>query len=148
MSRILPGLTLAILLLSSASVDAGPPAATSDYDRRRSPVVEVFEQSRDAVVNISTTRVVRMRSLGFDSFLDDIFDFGQPRRLNRKVHSVGSGVVMHESGYIVTNAHVVAQASDVQVTVYRRLLSANSVSLHLCQCEPPVHPWLASMLEC
>ncbi|MFH1747605.1 MAG: trypsin-like peptidase domain-containing protein [Planctomycetota bacterium] len=116
MSRIMPPLTLAALLLFSASADANPPAATSDYDRRRSPVVEVFEQSRAAVVNLSTTRVVRMRSLGFDSFLDDVFDFGQPRRLNRKVHSVGSGVVVHASGYIVTNAHVVAQASDVQVT--------------------------------
>src|SRR5512136_149195 len=46
-------------------------------DRRRTPVVDVVEQCRDAVVNISTTRVVRMRSL-YGSPLDSIFDFGPP----------------------------------------------------------------------
>ncbi len=105
-----------LLLLVALPAWAAPPADQPRPDRRRSPVVEVFERSRDTVVNISTTRVVRMRSLGFDSFLDEIFDFGPPRVRNRKVHSVGSGVVVHERGYIVTNAHVVSQASDVQVT--------------------------------
>jgi serine protease Do len=79
-------------------------------------VVEVFEKCRDAVVNISTTRIVRVRALGPESLFEDIFDFGQPRARNREVHSIGSGVVVHEGGYIVTNAHVVSQASDVRVT--------------------------------
>ncbi|MBN2447509.1 MAG: trypsin-like peptidase domain-containing protein [Phycisphaerae bacterium] len=83
---------------------------------RRTPIVDVFEKTRDSVVNISTTRVIRSRSLMFESPLDDVFDFGPSRRMNRAVHSVGSGAVIHESGYIVTNAHVVAQASDVSVT--------------------------------
>jgi serine protease Do len=92
---------------------AAPPAEhRSQVDRRRSPVVEVFEQCRDAVVNISTTRVVQMRSMGL---FEELFDLG-PRVLRQKVHSIGSGVVIHAAGYVVTNAHVVAQASDVQVT--------------------------------
>jgi serine protease Do len=83
--------------------------------QRRSPVVEVFEQCRGAVVNISTTRVqrVRMRS-GLP--WDDIFDFGAPLFRTQRIRSIGSGVVIHENGYIVTNAHVVAQTSDAQAT--------------------------------
>lgn len=84
---------------------------------RRTPVVEVFEQARDAVVNVNTTRVVRTRRLMFDSPLDDIFRIGPRRRQNVETHSVGSGAVIHPSGYIVTNAHVIAQASDVSVTL-------------------------------
>ena len=82
--------------------------------RRRTPVVEVFERCRDAVVNISTQRVIHMRSLGGSPF-DDIFNLA-PFVRDRKVQSVGSGVIVHESGYIITNAHVVAQATDIQVT--------------------------------
>ncbi len=109
--------TIALLLTGLLAA----PAARADDDAarreaRRTPIVRVFEQCRDAVVNISTTRIVRMRSLGMHGMWDEIFDFGLPRARNRRVQSVGSGVVVHESGYIVTNAHVVAQASDIQVT--------------------------------
>jgi len=88
----------------------------ADRDRRRTPIVQVFERCRDAVVNINTTRIVRMRSLTYGSLLDEIFDLGSPRTRNQRVQSVGSGVVVHESGYIITNAHVVSQASDIHVT--------------------------------
>jgi serine protease Do len=91
-------------------------AQESPTDRRRTPIVAVFEKCRDAVVNISTTRTIRTRSLMPGNPFDEFFDFGPQRSRDRRVESVGSGVVVHESGYIVTNAHVVAQASDVQVT--------------------------------
>ncbi len=83
-------------------------------DRRRTPVVDVFQRCKDAVVNISTTRVVPMHSL-YGSLFDDIFDLGRPAPRER-VQSVGSGIVIHEDGFIVTNAHVVSQATDVRVT--------------------------------
>ena len=106
-------------------------AQSPDRQRRRSPVVEVFEQCRNAVVNISTTRVQRVRTLRRGSVFDDIFDFGRPRIRERQVHAVGSGVLIHENGYIVTNAHVVAQTSDVRVifadgrTVEAKIVSAD-----------------------
>lgn len=112
MNRIL------LLLLAGGLAGCAALPTTGQVDgaghaRRRTPVVAVFQQCRDAVVNISTTRVVQMGSLG-GSVFDRFFDLRRPAR--QRVESVGSGVVVHESGYIVTNAHVVAQASDVQVT--------------------------------
>lgn len=104
--------TLAAVLLALAAVVSA--ADDPALERRRTPIVQVFEQCKDAVVNISTTRTIKMRSLGRGP-LDDFFDFGPPQLRDRQVQSVGSGVVVHESGYIVTNAHVVAQASDVKI---------------------------------
>lgn len=106
-------LAVGVLGAWAATAWAAPPAEhRQSGDRRRSPVVDVFERCREAVVNISTTRVVQVRSLGL---FESIFDFA-PRVRQHKVHSIGSGVVIHPAGYVVTNAHVVAQASDVQVT--------------------------------
>ncbi len=84
--------------------------------RRRTPVVEVFEACRDAVVNISTTRVRRVRTWGYETPWDELFGFPRPMIREERVSSLGSGFVIHEAGYIVTNAHVVAQATDIRVS--------------------------------
>lgn len=91
-----------------------PQQMRSSQATRRTPIVDVVERCRDAVVNISTARTVQMRSLGRDPF-ESFFDFGRPRVERRRVESVGSGFVIHESGILVTNAHVVNQASDIRV---------------------------------
>jgi serine protease Do len=102
---------LGLWLAAAVLAEEPPESPEAARARRRTPIVDVFERCRDAVVNISTTRVVRMQSR-----FDSIFDFGTPRFGTRRVQSVGSGLVVHESGYIVTNAHVVSQASDAQAT--------------------------------
>lgn len=106
----------ATLVLSSLLILTTVAGAQSpERGRRRTPVVEVFESCRDAVVNVSTTRVQRIRMLTPGSLWDDIFDFNRPLVREREVQSIGSGVVIHQNGYVVTNAHVVAQATDVKV---------------------------------
>ncbi|MFN0134956.1 MAG: trypsin-like peptidase domain-containing protein [Phycisphaerae bacterium] len=102
-----------VALLACSCVTAF--AQSDDRARRRSPVVEVFEKSRDAVVNIATTKVIRYESLRFESMYDSFFDMGRPLTRERQVQSVGSGFVVHPSGYVVTNYHVVAQTSDRSV---------------------------------
>ncbi|MEP0847411.1 MAG: trypsin-like peptidase domain-containing protein [Phycisphaerae bacterium] len=116
----------AALPAAPAQTEARPDAA-----RRRTPVVQVFERCRDAVVNIATTRVQRARFLESTSLWDEIFGGGVPRTVERRVQSVGSGVIVHPSGYILTNAHVVAQTSDVSVifaderTLQARIIAVN-----------------------
>jgi len=85
------------------------------HPQRRTPVVTVFEIAKDAVVNISSTQIVEVRSpFGANRFFEDFFDL--PRRTRQyKSTSVGSGFVLHEAGYIVTNAHVVVRSAQQKV---------------------------------
>jgi S1-C subfamily serine protease len=74
--------------------------------------VRVYQAVKDAVVNISSTRIVTARVGTGDEIFDRFFG-GQIRQV--PAQSLGSGFVIHPAGYIVTNEHVVDEATDVQV---------------------------------
>jgi len=80
---------------------------------RRTPVVEVYEKTHNAVVNISGERTVST-SIWPEFDLPGMFDFWGPR-FQRQVKVLGSGVIVHEDGYIITNAHVVEAAKNIKV---------------------------------
>ena len=105
---------IAVGILLAASAARGETASEHAQlrSRRRTPVVEAVARTRGAVVNISSTSVTVSRSpFGFDSLFDDIF------QTPRKTTSAGSGFLIHPSGYIVTNAHVVARSTDNRITL-------------------------------
>jgi len=82
-----------------------------EADIRRDATVNAVEKVMPSVVNLATSRLVVMS----DSY-DDIMRafYNQPRR-KEKVDSIGSGIIIDEDGYILTNWHVVSRGTRVQV---------------------------------
>jgi serine protease Do len=78
------------------------------------------------VVNISSTKIVQRPSMP-NFFSEPFFRqfFGnqpgqQQQPQSQREYSLGSGVILNSSGYILTNNHVVAGASDVEVFTQNR----------------------------
>ena len=103
-----------ICLLAAGGARAAAPEARR---KRTTPVVEACRKARPAIVNISTKKMASVRfGLFGDRRFDDIFPSPLVRRV--PVQSLGSGVVLHSSGYVVTNAHVVRRAQEISVTLH------------------------------
>ncbi len=107
---------------SDLAVEREVPASRQQVQLSYAPLVK---EAAPAVVNIYTTKVVRSRrSAMFDDplfkrFFGDKFSFGGSPK-NRVQGSLGSGVIVRESGVIVTNNHVIEGADEIRIVLADR----------------------------
>ncbi|MCC5965175.1 MAG: Do family serine endopeptidase [Natronohydrobacter sp.] len=115
-------LAFAFALVTVAQAQPARPESFADLAERVSP----------AVVNITTTTTVAARLDGgprlpegspFEDFFRDFFDGPQGERPNRprRNQALGSGFVISEDGFIVTNNHVIEGADEIRIEFYSGL---------------------------
>jgi len=88
-------------------------AVGAEPDVRRDATVLAVQRVLPSVANIGTLRVERTDP--YDRMLQEFFGYG--RRAPDTVYSSGSGVVIDDEGWVLTNLHVVRDASKVRVTL-------------------------------
>lgn len=114
-------LVVTLLQVAHAAAQENRPESFADLAERVSP----------AVVNITTTTTVASRLEGgprlpegspFEDFFRDFFDGpqGRPERPRRN-QALGSGFVISEDGFIVTNNHVIDGADEIRIEFFSGL---------------------------
>ncbi|OYU17681.1 MAG: serine protease [Rhodobacteraceae bacterium PARR1] len=118
------------LLLATLPLSAGAQTVPETLEQVQLSFAPVVKAAAPAVVNIYATRVVAAQDSPFagDPVFERFFQqFGtaQPQVQN----SLGSGVILAADGIVVTNYHVVGQATEIRVVLNDRREFAATVML-------------------
>jgi serine protease DegQ len=110
---LLNGMTQnAVVTVGQTAVDTGSSAP------RVSSYSDAAKKAMPAVVNIYTMKAVKVQQHPLRN--DPLFQFffgDQPEAQSQPNTNLGSGVIVSESGYILTNSHVVEAADGIEVAL-------------------------------
>ncbi|MEK6234063.1 MAG: S1C family serine protease, partial [Planctomycetales bacterium] len=101
--RTLDSRSRLLLLLTLAAALAGSARAS---ELRRTPIVRAVEKARPAVVNIHSEKTLTTTDERFGNF-----------ETSRRVNGMGTGVVVDERGYVITNHHVIDGVQKIRITL-------------------------------
>ncbi|MDY4842278.1 MAG: trypsin-like peptidase domain-containing protein [Alphaproteobacteria bacterium] len=117
MKKLLSGLSAFFLALGSLSPAAAQSAAGTPYPS----FADLVEKLSPSVVNISTTPKPENLEGGDVVSLKNLPENKQISPLGQEHYALGSGFLLDEEGYIITNSHVIDRADKINV-----ILSDNS----------------------
>lgn len=81
-------------------------------------IADVTEQALPSVVNVYTTKSVKKGSGHLDPFFNSPGSPGNGNQSGRYASALGSGVIVSDNGYIITNNHVIDGATDIRVALH------------------------------
>ena len=103
-----------LFIIAFATVQA---ATSPEPDIRRDATVAAVEEVMPSVVNIATETIVEYEDF-YQRLFRDFFGRGNFAPQRQRQLSVGSGVIIDEDGYVLTNLHVVRRANRTQVKLW------------------------------
>ena len=100
------------------SIGAAGGTALAQPDKQTKSFAEIVKKVEPAVVNIDTKSKVPQpvaKGTPAPGDSDNILDFFRRQMPQRPVYAVGSGFIVDKTGYILTNQHVITDASRITV---------------------------------
>jgi Do/DeqQ family serine protease len=127
------GVTFAVALLSLPAMAAEAKEPVNLITAIR----QVAKETIPAVAHIEVTQHQEIANPFFPSNNDPFFRFffdvpGMPRKFNRELKGLGTGMIMNSKGYILTNNHVVGGATEISVL----LANGNTYDARLVGADP------------
>lgn len=126
---IVTGVLIAVIILQFFPNMFAPPVTTVEIRETTADTphlgngptsyADAVETASPAVVNIYTQHVVKLTQhpMVDDPMFKRFFDLGDMPQRERIQSSLGSGVILNQQGYIITNNHVIAGADRIVVAL-------------------------------